>query len=144
MTIASPILVAHLRIAGVLMALLVLVNLIVPRLLHWREEMAALSLLNRQIFQVHSAFIILILALLSALVLTCAEALVEPSRLSRAVLLGLTVFWGARMLVQWGFYSPEVWRGNRLRTVLHYACSATWIYMTAVFGAALWTNVSLN
>ena len=52
----------------------------------------------------------LVVALTSALLLTSAEALLEPTRLSRAVLLGLTVFWGLRMLMQWFFYSPQVWR----------------------------------
>ena len=50
--------------------MLVVVNLFVPRRFHWREEMARLSLLNRQIFQAHSIFIVLTLALFSALLLT--------------------------------------------------------------------------
>ena len=40
---------------------LVVVNLFVPRRFHWREELARLSLLNRQIFQAHSIFLVLML-----------------------------------------------------------------------------------
>jgi hypothetical protein len=142
MTISPEALLVHLRIVGVLMALLVVVNLFVPGRLRWREETARLSLVNRQIFQVHSIFIVLTLALFSALLLTSSETLLQPTRLSRAVLIGLTIFWGARMLVQWFFYSPDIWRGNRFNTVMHYVFSAAWVYVTGIFAAALRNNLS--
>jgi hypothetical protein len=133
----DPTLVFHLRVVGVLMALLAIMNLFVPGRFHWREELSRVSLLNRQIFQAHSVFIVLLIALMSALFLTCAEALLEPTRLSRAVLIGLTIFWGLRMLMQWFFYSPRVWRGNPFNTVMHGVFSVGWIYVTAVCGLAL-------
>jgi hypothetical protein len=140
MTLAPDVLLLHLRIVGVFMALLVVVNLFVPVRLRWREEMGRLSLVNRQIFQVHSIFIVLTLALFSALLLTSGDALLERTRLSRAALIGLTTFWGLRMLMQWFYYSPEVWRGDRFNTVVHYAFSGAWIYVTTIFAAALWSN----
>jgi hypothetical protein len=142
MTVTPDTLIVHLRIVGVVLAALVVVNLFVPGRFHWREEMARLSLLNRQVFQAHSVFLVLTLALFSALLLACGDALLAPTRLSRAVLLGLTIFWALRMLMQWCFYSPEIWRGNRFFTVMHYVFSVIWVYMTTVFGAALWSNLS--
>jgi len=141
MTLTEDALVAHLQAGGVVMAALVVVNLFVPARFHWREEMSRLSLVNRQIFQVHSVFLVLTLGLFSLLLLTCARALIEPTRLSRAVLIGLTTFWGLRMVMQWGFYSSELWRGHRFNTVVHYVFSVIWIYLTGVFAVALWMNV---
>jgi hypothetical protein len=141
MTLSSDTLLLHLRLAGVVMASLVVVNLLVPRRFHWREEMSRLSLVNRQIFQAHSVFLVLTLALFSALLLTCGPALLEPTRLSRAVLAGLTIFWGLRMLMQWCFYSPLIWRGHRFNTVMHYTFSVVWVYVTTVFAVALWANL---
>jgi hypothetical protein len=138
MTLTTEFLLVNLRIVGVVMACLVIINVGVPRRFHWTEEMARLSLLNRQIFQAHSIFLVLVLAMFSALLLTSASSLLEPTRLSRAVLFGLTIFWGLRMLMQWFFYSPQVWRGHRFNTVMHCVFSVTWIYVTAVFGASLW------
>jgi hypothetical protein len=135
-------LVTHLRFIGVLMAALVVVNFFVPGRFHWREEMARLSLVNRQIFQVHTIFIMLTIAMFSVLLLTSAETLLEPTRLGRMVLGGLTIFWGVRMLIQWFFYSPAIWRGNRFNTVMHGVFSVAWIYVTAVFATALWTSFS--
>lgn len=141
MTSDPGFLVLHLRIVGVLMALLVVVNLVVPYRFHWRDEMARLSLLNRQIFQAHSIFIVLTLALFSALLLTSSDALLEHTRLSRAILIGLTIFWTLRMLMQWCFYSPDVWRGNRFHTAMHHVFSLIWIYVATTFAAALVSNL---
>ena len=141
MTLSHDTLLVHLRLVGVVMASLVVVNLVVPGRFHWREEMSRLSLVNRQIFQAHSVFLVLTLALFSALLLTCGTALLEPTRLSRAVLFGLTVFWGLRMLMQWCFYSPLIWRGHRFNTVMHYVFSVVWVYVTTVFATALWVNL---
>ena len=142
MTPDADLLLMHLRIVGILMALLVLVNLAVPGRFGWREEMARLSLLNRQIVYAHHVFIVLILALFAALLLTCAEALLQPTRLARAVLIGLTTFWALRMLMQWGFYSSATWRGHRFHTVMHGVFSVTWMYVTVTLAAALWSNLS--
>jgi len=142
MTLSPDTLLLHLRLAGVVMASLVVVNLMVPGRFHWREEMSRLSLVNRQIFQAHSVFLVLTLALFSALLLTCGPALLEPTRLSRAVLAGLTIFWGLRMLMQWCFYSPSIWRGHRFNTVMHYTFSVVWVYVTTVFAVALWANLT--
>ena len=142
MTIHPDVLLVHLRATGVLLAVLVVVHAFVPGRLRWREELPRLSLVNRQIFEVHTLFIVLVLALSSTLLLTSSDALLEPSRLSRALLFGLTLFWGLRMLMQWFYYSPAVWRGNRFNTVAHCAFSTVWLYMTATFGAALWSNLS--
>jgi hypothetical protein len=139
---APEALLVHLRVTGVLLALLVIVHAFVPARLRWREELPRLSLVNRQIFEVHTVFIVLVLALSSTLLLTSSEALLAPSRLSRALLFGLTVFWGLRMLMQWFYYSPAVWRGNRFNTIAHYTFSAVWMYLTATFGAALWSNLA--
>ncbi len=141
MTAVAQTLLLHLRIVGVVMAWLVVVNLYVPWRFRWREEMARLSLLNRQVFQAHAVFLVLTLALFSALLLTSSDALLEPTPLSRAILIGLTIFWTVRMVMQWGFYSPEIWRGHRFNTAMHYVFSAIWVYISTVFAAALWTTL---
>ena len=132
----SDLLLVNLRIIGAFMAALVVLNLFVPRQLGWPEELQRVSLINRQIFRVHAVFLMVILGMFAVLLLTSSEALLEPSRLSRLMLGGLTIFWGLRMLAQWFYYSPATWRGNRLRTAVHYGFSAAWIYVTAVFALA--------
>lgn len=138
MTLDAGVLLFNLRLVGVLMAGLVVLNLFVPGRFHWREELSRVSLLNRQIFEVHAIFLVLTLGLISALLLTSADALLERTRLARALLIGLTIFWGLRLVAQWFYYSPAVWRGNRFHTAMHITFSAMWIYVTSVFGTALY------
>lgn len=138
MTLDAGLLLLNLRAVGVLLAGLAVLNMFVPRRFGWREELARLSLLNRQIFQVHAVFLIVTLALFSALLLTSADALLEHTRLARAILAGLTIFWGLRLLAQWFYYSPALWRGQPFNTAMHVLFSGLWIYVTAVFAAALY------
>ena len=138
MTIPPTVIAFNLRLVGLVMVVLVFVNMIVPQRFRWREELSGVSLVNRQIFLVHGMFIVLTIALVAALLLTSTEALLVPSPLSRAVLAGLTIFWGARMLAQWFVYSPDIWRGNRFNTAMHCVFSVTWIYVTMTFAAAFW------
>ena len=53
MTVGRPVLLVHLHVVALVMAALVLVNLMVPHRFGWRDELARLSLLNRQIVQAH-------------------------------------------------------------------------------------------
>jgi hypothetical protein len=142
MTVNPAFLLLNLRIVGLMMVALVVVNLFVPKQFHWREEMARLSLLNRQIFQIHSVFLLLVLGMFAALLLVCGRDLLEPTRLARAILAGLTAFWVLRMLAQWFFYSPEIWRGDRFKTIVHGVFSVAWVYVSAVFATALWINLA--
>ena len=131
----------HFHIVGVLLIILAIVNLFVPSRFNWREELARVSLLNRQIFIVHDIFIILILLLFALLLLLYGEALLDRTPLARAILAGLSVFWVMRMLMQWFFYSPQIWRGHRFNTVMHLVFSALWIYFATTFVIALCRNV---
>ena len=132
----------HLRIAGALLLLLAAVHPFFPKRLGWRDDLAKLTLLNRQIFLVHVGFIVLTLVLFGALALFFAGDLVAPSRLATAVLAGLTLFWGLRLLTQQLIYDRSHWRGNRRNTILHILASLLWTYLTIVFGWGWWRQVA--
>lgn len=122
----------QLELIGVAMVLLALLHALFPRLFEWRQQLAPLSLLNRQMMQVHCFFIALVVFLMGLLCLSSARLLIETG-LGRRVALGLGVFWTARLLIQWFGYSPRLWRGKRLETALHVLATAVWIWFSAVF-----------
>lgn len=130
----------HLRVVGVIMLLLIGLNAYVPTRFHWKREMASLSLLNRQIFQVHALFICVILFLFGGMTLFMTSALLEPTPLARAVLAGMGFFWLLRMLTQWFVYDARIWRGDRMLTTMHVVFSCIWCYFVATFGYALATT----
>ena len=132
----------HIKIAGALLLVLAFVNLFLPGRLDWKHDLAKLSLINRQIFRVHAFFIVLILVLMGLLSAFFAPALLSPSPLSRLVLGGLALFWFARLITQWFVYDASLWRGNRFNTWLHVIFSLLWLYLTAVYAAALWLQLN--
>ena len=127
----------QLRLAGALQLALAALHLVFPRRFQWREELFRLSLLNRQMFLVHTLFICVVLVLLGSLSLFAPEALLEPTPLSRFVLGGIAAFWGLRLLVQWFVYDARLWRGDAFNTFVHVAFSVLWAYLAAVYGGIL-------
>jgi hypothetical protein len=128
----------HLRAAGALQILLALLHLGFPRRFQWHTELARLSLLNRQMFAVHTFFVCVVLVLFGVPSLVDPRALLEPSRLSRWVLGGITSFWLLRLGCQWFVYDPALWRGKRFETVMHALFTVLWCYLVAVYGGCLW------
>lgn len=133
--------VTHLRIAGLFQIVLSLLHLSFPARFHWHEELARLSLLNRQIFWVHTFFIMLVLVLFALLSLFAANELVRPGKLPRLVLGGIAGFWAIRLLFQFFVYDSALWRGNTFNTVAHIGFSGLWAYFAFAYGNALFRNL---
>lgn len=122
----------HLQIIGALFMLLALIHVGFPRYFEWKQQLASLSLINRQMMQVHTFFIALVVFLIGVLCFTSANDLLTTP-LGRRICLGLGVFWSIRGLVQWLVYSTELWRGRRFETGVHVVFSALWVYCAVVF-----------
>ncbi|MEM7012187.1 MAG: hypothetical protein AAF585_11945 [Verrucomicrobiota bacterium] len=106
-----------------------------PKYFDWKKDLADLQLINRQMMEVHTFFIGLIVFLIGLLCITSSRELIETS-FGRRLSLGLAIFWGARLLVQFFWYSPKLWRGKKFETAVHIAFSLFWAAITAVFGMA--------
>lgn len=126
----------HLRAAGAVQVALAAIHLLFPKRFAWKEELPRLSLLNRQIFLVHTFFICVVLVLFGSWSFFLAPDLLRPSPLSRPVVGGIAVFWLLRLFCQWFVYDPSLWRGDRRNTRIHWAATAVWIYLAAVYATA--------
>ncbi len=122
-----------LRTAGALQIALALLHAFFPKRFDWAVELGRLSLLNRQIFIVHTVFVCFTLLLLGSLSAFAPQALLVPTPLSRLVLAGIASFWGLRFLVQWLYYDRVLWRGHRFNTVMHGLFTGVWVYLTGVY-----------
>ena len=125
-----------LQIAGILQLALSLAHIGFARRFEWSEELKRVSLLTRQIFWVHTGFLMLVLAGFGGISFFCADDLLARSTLSRAVLGGLSVFWVARLYCQFFVYRSELWRGNNLHTVAHILFALLWTFLTTVYATA--------
>lgn len=128
-----------LRISGLGLIVLSLAHAAFPARFRWREELARLSQLNREMFYVHAFFISLIVLMMGILAFFGTNYLVEPSPLARWVAIGLAMFWGARLVIQWFGYSRQLWKGKRFETCIHWLFALSWAFLTGVFA---WLAIS--
>lgn len=122
----------HINIVGALLIMLAVIHIIFPRYFHWKNELAGLSLINRQMMQVHTFFLAFILFLMGILCLSSASDLASTS-LGKRICLGFSIFWGLRLLFQFFIYSPKLWKGKTKETIIHILFTLLWIYFTLVF-----------
>jgi hypothetical protein len=101
------------------------------RLLHWEEDVKRMSLLVREVFQLHGWFIALTLTFFGILTWRFAAVFAAGGNELAAWLAGgIAVFWGLRVVMQWTHYSREHWRGKPRETAAHWT-------LTLIYGA--WT-----
>ena len=127
-----------LQLAGSLQLTLAFAHFGFARHFGWREELQRVSLLTRQIFWVHTGFIMLVLAGFGCLSLFCATDLTTPNQLARTILGELAVFWSVRLYCQLFVYRSELWRGNRLNTFAHTLFTLLWAFFAAVYVIAFY------
>jgi hypothetical protein len=129
----------HLQIVGIVLVLLGVSHAVFNRYFGWEQELAAVSLLTRRVFFVHSFFIALGVVLAGAVSFVYADGLLRPSALNRGLLAAMTTFWLCRLLAQFFAYDSAIWRGDRFRTFMHVAFALLWCYVTSTYGIALIT-----
>ena len=132
----------HIKITGALFSVLALAHIVFPKYFQWKKELVGLSLVNRQMMYVHTLFIALVVLLMGILCFTSADAIVG-TELGRRLALGLGVFWGVRLLVQFFGYSSKLWRGKRFETAVHIVFSVLWLYVTVVFFRVFFSEIQL-
>ena len=127
----------HLKIVGALLITLGLAHSAFGRYFKWKDELAQLSLLTRQIFVVHTFFIALLVIMIGVCSVFFTDALLARGTLSRVVLSGFVIFWLSRLVCQFLVYDPAIWRGQRFYTVMHVVFSIFWVYAVLTYSAAL-------
>jgi hypothetical protein len=89
-----------LLIGGVLHFVILIASALVPRVLDWRANLAALHPFLRRLFWVYGCFIVLMIISFGALTLGNADELVSGALLPRSVCAIIAIFWLARLAVQ--------------------------------------------
>ncbi|MCU0449144.1 MAG: hypothetical protein MUC97_04750 [Bernardetiaceae bacterium] len=125
----------HFKIAGWLLMGLALAHAVFPWYFNWKTDLAPLSLINRQVMQVHTFFIAFTVLLMGGLCASCAPELATTA-LGKKICLGLALFWTARWLVQFFGYSARLWRGKPFETFVHLGFSGFWTYLVWLFWTA--------
>ncbi len=96
-------------------------NLFLVRLMKWEGDLVSAPLLIREVFQIHIYFISITLGIFGALTWRFAgELATASSPLCIWLAIGIGVFWAVRSVMQWSHYSTVHWRGDKVRTAIHW------------------------
>lgn len=123
-----------LRLAGLSLIALSLAHFVLPKLLKWPEDLAKLTTINRQIFYVHTAFIVVGILLLGLVCLVIPEVLLAKSQLA---LVGSGCFflcWLSRLVCQFLIFTSDITSDRRIDKWMRIFGTLLWIYYTGAFG----------
>ena len=121
--------------AGLLHFCQVPAMIVAPRMLGWKEEMAAMSPINRRIVQVMGLAIMLTVLGTGVVVAWGAQEIAAGTPLGAALATFLAVFWTYRAAVQIVVYH-RIWPGGFIGRASHYGLCLLFTCLTAVYAAA--------
>lgn len=101
-----------LRGAGLMLVGLVAANFVAPRRLGYTRNLKGAELFVRQVFYVHCAYIVAIIAALAVMCLGWPELLLANDT-GRALCRFFALFWASRVVVQLTYYDRELRRRER-------------------------------
>lgn len=101
-----------LRIAGLILTGLVIANFVAAKRWDYSESLVGTQLIVRQIFHVHCAYMIAIIAALALVCLGWPNLLLEGG-FSKAFCAFFALFWLSRVIVQLTYYDSDLRRADR-------------------------------
>jgi len=122
------------EIAGVVQLLIASANFFLPCKLRYAENLTRVDTIIRQVFIVHSVYIVLMLAGLGGLCLFFPHELAGASVLGRCLSGFIAVFWGLRVPIQLFYYDPALKRQN---LVMHILFTTAFVFLAALFTTAV-------
>ena len=122
----------NIKIAGIFMILLSLMHIGFPRYFKWEIELKKVSLINKQLMEVHTFFVAFTVFLMGILCMISSNDLIN-SMLGRRISMGLGVFWGLRLFIQLFGFSSSLWKGKTFETSIHFLFIIIWVYFTISF-----------
>jgi hypothetical protein len=131
------------RLIGISQILLALLHIGFEKRFGWKEDLAALSLLNRQLFVVHTFFVALTILLVGCISLFGARDLIISSPLGIWVTGGLFVFWLARLYCQFWVFDKRSWMGHKFNGLMHVLFIFNWTWYSVSYGLVFLNQIGL-
>ena len=132
-----------LRAAALAQFAVAVLNLWLIRIMNWKDDLERMPLLIREVFKIHVFFISITLSIFAVLTWRFANE-ISTATSPLAVWLGTAIglFWLTRSLMQWSYYSASHWRGNTIRTLIHWLLFLGYAGLAGVYlTAGFWRNI---
>jgi len=123
-----------LLIGGVLHFGILIASALVPQVLNWRNELKKLPRLFEQLVWVHGAFIVLTIAGSGVLSAMNSAELASGTLLARCVCGFISLFWAARLAVQFFYFAPQEYLRTLTLKIGYHGLTIVFTYLTVVYG----------
>ena len=125
-----------LQVAAALQLLILIASAVTPRVLNWRENLAALHPFLRRLFWVYGVFIVMIIMAFAILTFVHVAAMANREPVARSVCALIAIFWGMRLLVQTAIFDPRPFLTNWIYKTGYHALTEIFAFLTIVYGKA--------
>jgi len=120
-------------LAGLVQVAIAFTNLFLPAKLKYRENLSRVAPIIRQIFVVHSVYIVGVVLLFAAVTFGFAGELASGHGLGRFLAAAIALFWLFRAPVQLLYYDAALRKQNRWGDIAFTACA---LFLAVAYGAA--------
>ena len=110
-------------------------SLAIPRILRWGADTAKLRPLTRQVFWTYAGYIWTTNVAFGLLSVAAPYLLLDGSTLARLVAGYITVYWAARVVIQFTYFDRTDAPPGRLTQLGEIALVGLFVYLTVVYGA---------
>jgi hypothetical protein len=126
-------------LAGFVQLAIASANLFIPKKLNYRENLLRVAPIIRQIFVVHSLYVVGVVVLFAVMTFGFATELASGRGLGRFLAAAMATFWLFRTPVQLFYYDASLRRTNRLGDA---AFTSAALFLTVTYGAAAFAHFS--
>ena len=126
-------------LAGFVQVAIAFANVFLPKKLNYRDNLSRVSPIIRQVFVVHSVYIVGVVLLFAGVTFGFAGELASGHGLGRFLAAGMALFWLCRAPVQLLYYDASLRRTNRAGDVAFVTAA---LFLAGTYGAAAFVSAS--
>lgn len=128
--------------AGIGQVVLVLGSISIPYLLKWEEDVAKLRPLTRQVFWTYAGYIFSTNLSFGILSILGPSWLIDGSPLASAVTIFITLYWAARIIIQFTYFDRTDAPKGLIFSLGEFALVSLFLSLTLIYGYAVFINTS--
>jgi hypothetical protein len=125
-----------LQLAAVVQLLILIASALTPRVLDWGKNLAVLHPFLRKLFWVYGVFIVIVIMAFATLTFRHADAMAAREPVARSLCAFITMFWGARLFVQFAIFDPRPFLRNWIYRIGYHALTFIFAFLVLVYGKA--------
>ena len=125
-----------LELAAAVQLLILIASALTPRVLDWRKNLAVLHPFLRKLFWVYGVFIVMVIMAFAILTFRHSDAMAAREPVARSLCAFITIFWGARLFVQFAIFDPRPFLTNWIYQIGYHALTIIFAFLVLVYGKA--------